>query len=520
MTLKIIIYVIVDILMAVCHGWIINKATEVIKSAKVILRKLTGRKSPNGDVSRDNGLRDFVIFCLILNFLFIATLWKTEDDKQMTPSPSPDVPTSATSEETESPEITSEIQYQVGDYFFFGHFEQDGDLSNGSEPIEWQVLSVEDGNVLALSRYGLEYRAYNSSGNNTWHQSELRKYLVGEFYEVAFNFREKLHIEKALKNRSGADLVFCLSVDEVYEYFPKETPEDWRSRICEPTLFAVDSYAVPADHDSGAWWLRTPGEDGKVACVRGIHPTNQENGALPGAVLESGYNAYGSNVLVRPAIWFSINLDTSDFPEVGEVVEFGAYMQTKAATGEWNRDAIRWIILERDDNSAMLLSEHGLTYKRVSEDSRTPRLSWKETELFSWLTTSFCDYIRNNREGAFTEEERDVILKSADGTCEVSILSKEEAEKYFVDPNNRICTPTKYAGYICQLNPASDGGQQPTPNYDGDYWWLCTAGSDHCSFMTVDNYGRVKTGGTQQDYSGIMVRPTLRISIKRFIEMG
>lgn len=431
------------------------------------------------------------------------------------PPPPPATPTPVSS----SPSPTSD-PFQVGAYFSFGSFEQDGNLENGSEPIEWQVLARENGKVLALSKHGLEYQVYNPSGNNSWDKSELRKYLIGEFYDTAFNMQEKLHIEKVRKQNNRADPVFCLSVEEVYEYFPKETTEDWKTRICEPTVFAADSHEVPEDHDSGAWWLRTPGDTGKVACVRGINPTNQENGALPGAVLESGYNANGSNVLVRPAIWFSINLDSSDFPDVDGTVEFGAYMQSKTETGGWSRDAISWIVLARDDETALLLSEKGLTYKQVSADGQTTRLPWEETDLYSWLTTSFCDTSRNNREGAFTEKERKVILQRADGTCEVSILSEDEAEKYFIDPNERICKPTEYAGYICENNPVSDGGQKPTPNYNGDHWWLCTTGSDHCSYMTVDNFGLVKTGGTQQDYYGIMVRPTIMISIERFMEIG
>ena len=432
--------------------------------------------------------------------------------------PPPPPPPTPTPEATTFP--TSSPGPQVGDHIFLGHFEQDGDLGNGPEPIEWQVLAVDGGKVLALSKYGLEYRAYHSNGNNSWRQSELREYLAGEFYDSAFNMREKLKIEKAIKENKGLDPVFCLSEDEVYAFFPNETPADWKTRICEPTVFAIENHVVPEDHDSGAWWLRTPGENGKVVCVRGINPTNQENGALPGAVLGSGYYANGSNVLVRPAIWFSINLDSGDFPEVGEVVEFGAFLQSKSASDEWNRDAIRWIVLSRDDKTALLLSESGLTYKQISADDQTIRLPWEQTDLYIWLTEVFCDDYRNNREGAFTEEERKVILQSAGKEFEVSILSKDEAEKFFADPKERICKPTAYAGYICENNPASDGGQQPTPKYTGDHWWLCSNGTDHCSFMTVDNNGNIKINGTQQDYSGIMVRPAIWISIEGFMEMG
>ena len=39
---------------------------------------------------------------------------------------------------------------RVGDTVIFGQYEQDGNLDNGSEPIAWQVLDVQDGKALHL----------------------------------------------------------------------------------------------------------------------------------------------------------------------------------------------------------------------------------------------------------------------------------------------------------------------------------------------------------------------------------
>ena len=41
----------------------------------------------------------------------------------------------------------------VGDIITFGHYEQDNNLDNGAEPIEWIVLDVQDGKALLLSKY-------------------------------------------------------------------------------------------------------------------------------------------------------------------------------------------------------------------------------------------------------------------------------------------------------------------------------------------------------------------------------
>ena len=38
----------------------------------------------------------------------------------------------------------------IGEYVTFGHYEQDNNLENGKEPIEWKVLDKKDGRVLLL----------------------------------------------------------------------------------------------------------------------------------------------------------------------------------------------------------------------------------------------------------------------------------------------------------------------------------------------------------------------------------
>lgn len=44
----------------------------------------------------------------------------------------------------------------VNDHVFFGHYEQDNDLTNGAEAIEWRVLKVENGEALLISQYALD----------------------------------------------------------------------------------------------------------------------------------------------------------------------------------------------------------------------------------------------------------------------------------------------------------------------------------------------------------------------------
>ncbi|MBP3696995.1 MAG: hypothetical protein J6J45_05560, partial [Clostridia bacterium] len=67
---------------------------------------------------------------------------------------------------------------QVGDYITFGSYEQDNDLSNGKEPIEWLVLDKQDGKVLVISKYALDAKPYNDEYVDvTWETCTLRSWL-------------------------------------------------------------------------------------------------------------------------------------------------------------------------------------------------------------------------------------------------------------------------------------------------------------------------------------------------------
>ena len=79
----------------------------------------------------------------------------------------------------------------VGDVITFGKYEQDNDLSNGSEDIEWIVLDKKDGNLLLLSKYGLDTKVVcdnaDISYEATWETSNTRLWLNGDFYDSAFS---------------------------------------------------------------------------------------------------------------------------------------------------------------------------------------------------------------------------------------------------------------------------------------------------------------------------------------------
>ncbi len=201
---------------------------------------------------------------------------------------------------------------QVGDYVWFGSYEQDNDTSNGKEEIEWLVLAKEGNKILVVSKYALDCRQYNTSSTNvTWETCTLRKWLNNDFINAAFSADEKAMIPtvtvSADKNpgysiypgNSTSDNIFLLSITEAEKHF-----SDDDARMCAPTAYAIAQGAWANDNDKTAsgettcwWWLRSPGN-------------NQSSAAAvysDGAVNRRGLSVYNDRFAVRPALWITIS---------------------------------------------------------------------------------------------------------------------------------------------------------------------------------------------------------------------
>ena len=192
----------------------------------------------------------------------------------------------------------------VGDRVNFGSYEQDNNLSNGKEAIEWRVLDKKDNKVLLISTYGLAGPSYKyDEVSTTWETSDLRSWLNSSFYNDAFSQDEKSRIEttyvrnymnydyEVSAGNDTEDKVFCLNLDEAKSYFYSD--ED---RLCYPTKYAVSSDLVWENEDAGYcswWWLRSPGQNSTwVSRVNSY-----------GEVDSKGCGAFVYGGAVRPCIW-------------------------------------------------------------------------------------------------------------------------------------------------------------------------------------------------------------------------
>ena len=203
----------------------------------------------------------------------------------------------STSEDTFSP-----ADLKARDIFTFGKTEQNNDIADGPEPIEWQVLAVSSDRLLAISKYALDTLPYHEERTGvTWETSSLREWLNGEFYNSTFDYFEKEQIlritnENPDNDRYGTkggertrDRLFLLSVEEADLYFKSD-----EERICQAVPYAQARGAY-ASRSNGAtfWWLRTPGDD----------ETTAVSVDTAGSIYPGGDMIDSEGVAVRPALW-------------------------------------------------------------------------------------------------------------------------------------------------------------------------------------------------------------------------
>ena len=91
----------------------------------------------------------------------------------------------------------------AGDHVYFGRYEQDNNLANGPEKIEWIVLAKGDDRALLISKDALDCKQYHEEYvPMTWEKCDLRAWLNSYFYKAAFTEKER---ERVLESAVPAD---------------------------------------------------------------------------------------------------------------------------------------------------------------------------------------------------------------------------------------------------------------------------------------------------------------------------
>lgn len=174
------------------------------------------------------------------------------------------------------------------------------------EPIVWLVLEHKGNELLLLSEYGLDAKAFSEGFGvehpSEWKECTLRTWLNEDFYEEAFDETEQGMIlddthNTYKKSNEGeeetgfvTDKVFLLSARELKQYLPTQ-----REMICKATAFAKSQGAeIAAGPDQCGWWLRSPAV--QMMGLSGWAGSVQADGSAKGW----GYGA--SELCARPVI--------------------------------------------------------------------------------------------------------------------------------------------------------------------------------------------------------------------------
>ena len=206
-----------------------------------------------------------------------------------------------------------------GDTITFGAYEQDANIKNGQEPIEWVVLSKTKSQLFVISKYALDSMPYDFEYKDvTWETCSLRKWLNENFYNAAFNKEEKALIKTTTvenfdnpeyntpAGNATKDKVFLLSmldmIESDYGFSEKYDTYD-QNRRCAPTAYAIArdiwcrlDYETKDDEATCCWWLRSPGSDANRAADVGYL----------GYAYTDGGSVYNDDNGVRPALYINL----------------------------------------------------------------------------------------------------------------------------------------------------------------------------------------------------------------------
>lgn len=216
----------------------------------------------------------------------------------------------------------------LGDYLVFGTYEQDNDLSNGPEDIEWLVISdpkyADDIDIMVISRYVLDCQPYHSTETSvTWETCTLRSWLNNEFLNTAFSAEEQ---EIIINSEQTANPNFDYprtnqgnnTYDKVFLLHTLDLTVGAFSEFYDEILGIPTNYALSKGLETDSreklngkyaceWWLRTAGISGDhVATVNGREVSSHGPRVNVGAYYLDSTKGLG----VRPAL--VIKIEKSD----------------------------------------------------------------------------------------------------------------------------------------------------------------------------------------------------------------
>ncbi len=195
---------------------------------------------------------------------------------------------------------------KIGDTVKYGSYEQDDNIDNGKEAMEWTVIDIKGNKLLLINNYCIEKAPYHSDLENiTWADCSLRQWLNNEFISTAFTELEQERIDKTrltnhknpsyrapIGGKNTTDRVFILSYNEAKFYLKTDDMVNVKA-----TKYVEQQLAhVSGETGNALWWLRTPGAANTNAATN--HFVKQFS--------LMGYQVNHGAYTVRPCIWIEL----------------------------------------------------------------------------------------------------------------------------------------------------------------------------------------------------------------------
>ena len=193
--------------------------------------------------------------------------------------------------------------------------------------------------------------------------------------------------------------------------------------------------------------------------------------------------------------------------EPGKTVQYGHYEQDNNTSN--GTEAIEWIVLANEGDTATLISKYGLDARQYSTEYES--VTWETCTLRKWLNGDFLNASFSAEEHARLETVTVTADKNQkygtnpgnDTQDKVFLLSIDEVNVLFSSDDERRCQPTAYT--------KAHGAYVESSNC---VWWLRSLGGSTHVAASVNRDGSVNYYGSNVSNGSVVVRPVvvLRLS--------
>ena len=393
---------------------------------------------------------------------------------------------------SKKPSLTYEIgDLDVGDEITYGEYKD--------EEIEWEIISrnffINEGKVQVklLSKYVLDCQPFNESGESSWEDSSLRKWLNSDFISEAFSEEEQKNLaETSYFNAYGderflSDRVYLM--DNMWYRFRNE------EAVAKPTKYAEEK-GVDMQGDYCCYWGRdviTVNSANTVIDYGGGNYPMMFDGAGNFSIGEKKVDdCFKQEVVgVRPVIVLEVASEFSrkDIEEA-DIVTFGK-------NGD---DPIEWIVAESSKDGLTLLARYAIDDKAVDTKGEE---EFEDTELYAWLNGEFYKKY-------FTRSEAKLMVE-IDSDCYATLMSRDEITDAIHGAENfKYEVYTGYCPKFYKAHPELKKKKLVQDQKIIDQWWLRDEGKEDGTFVTfnMSQMFRDATAGESKS-----VRPVIRVKI-------